>query len=165
MRQFDKFHNDKKNISIGFIGYPNVGKSSVINTLRQKAVCKVAPIPGETKVWQYIALTKRVYLIDCPGDNDQELVLKGVLRPEKLEDAHIYIEGILQRTEKDHLKGVYGVKDWTDAEDFMTQLAKMGGRLLKGGEPDLNTVAKMILHDWQRGKILFYSPPPPKETN
>lgn len=31
-------------------GYPNVGKSSVINTLRAKKVCKVAPIPGETKV-------------------------------------------------------------------------------------------------------------------
>lgn len=51
LRQFDKLHREKKNISIGFIGYPNVGKSSVINTLRKKAVCKVAPIPGETKVW------------------------------------------------------------------------------------------------------------------
>jgi nuclear GTP-binding protein len=166
VRQFDKFHRDKKNISIGFIGYPNVGKSSVINTLRAKAVCKVAPIPGETKVWQYIALTKRVYLIDCPGvvydtgDSDQDLVLKGVVRPEKLEDAHIYIQGILDKVEKEHLKGIYGVQNWVDCEDFLTQLAKMGGRLLKGGEPDLNTVGKMILHDWQRGKILYYDAPP-----
>jgi len=37
---------DKKTISIGFIGYPNVGKSSIINTLKRKAVCKVAPIAG-----------------------------------------------------------------------------------------------------------------------
>ena len=37
-------------ISVGFIGYPNVGKSSVINTLRKKKVCNVAPIAGETKV-------------------------------------------------------------------------------------------------------------------
>lgn len=50
LRQFDNFHKDKKNIAIGFIGYPNVGKSSVINTLRKKQVCKVAPVPGETKV-------------------------------------------------------------------------------------------------------------------
>ena len=50
LRQFDNFHKDKKNISVGFIGYPNVGKSSVINSLRQKKVCKAAPIPGETKV-------------------------------------------------------------------------------------------------------------------
>ena len=41
---------DKRQISVGFIGYPNVGKSSIINTLRAKKVCKVAPIAGETKV-------------------------------------------------------------------------------------------------------------------
>ena len=36
--------------SVGIIGYPNVGKSSIINTLKAKKVCKVAPIAGETKV-------------------------------------------------------------------------------------------------------------------
>jgi nuclear GTP-binding protein len=46
-RQFVSFHKkDKKSISIGFVGYPNVGKSSVINTLKEKKVCKSAPIPG-----------------------------------------------------------------------------------------------------------------------
>jgi hypothetical protein len=50
LRQFSALHPDKKQISVGFIGYPNVGKSSVINTLRKKKVCNVAPIPGETKV-------------------------------------------------------------------------------------------------------------------
>lgn len=45
-----QLHTDKKQISVGFIGYPNVGKSSVINTLRSKKVCNVAPIAGETKV-------------------------------------------------------------------------------------------------------------------
>lgn len=45
-----QLHTDKKQISVGFIGYPNVGKSSIINSLRAKKVCKVAPIAGETKV-------------------------------------------------------------------------------------------------------------------
>ncbi|KPP61513.1 hypothetical protein Z043_120378, partial [Scleropages formosus] len=49
LRQFGKLHTDKKQISVGFIGYPNVGKSSIINTLRSKKVCNVAPIAGETK--------------------------------------------------------------------------------------------------------------------
>ncbi len=50
-------------------------------------VCKVAPIPGETKVWQYITLTKRIFLIDCPGvvyhsqDSETDIVLKGVVSP------------------------------------------------------------------------------------
>jgi nuclear GTP-binding protein len=68
LRQFQQLHaKDKQQISVGFVGYPNVGKSSVINTLRHKKVCNVAPLPGETKVWQYITLFKRVFLIDCPG--------------------------------------------------------------------------------------------------
>ncbi|KAG1359562.1 Nuclear/nucleolar GTPase 2 [Cocos nucifera] len=67
LRQFGHLKSDKQAISVGFVGYPNVGKSSVINTLCTKNVCKVAPIPGETKVWQYITLTKGIFLIDCPG--------------------------------------------------------------------------------------------------
>ena len=35
--------------------------------LRSKKVCSVAPIAGETKVWQYITLMRKIYLIDCPG--------------------------------------------------------------------------------------------------
>ena len=67
LQQFAKLHQEKQQISVGFIGYPNVGKSSVINTLKKKKVCNVAPIPGETKVWQYVTLMRRIYLIDCPG--------------------------------------------------------------------------------------------------
>lgn len=90
-------HKDKKNISVGLIGYPNVGKSSVINALMKKHCCRVAPIPGETKVWQYITLTKRIYLIDCPGivhdeyQTDTEKVLKCVVRAEKVPDPAQYI--------------------------------------------------------------------------
>lgn len=35
-----------------------------------KQVCKVAPVPGETKVWQYIALMRRIFIVDCPGVSD-----------------------------------------------------------------------------------------------
>jgi nuclear GTP-binding protein len=73
------------------VGYPNVGKSSVINALRSKKVCNAAPVPGETKVWQYITLMKRIFLIDCPGvvyagagDTDTDAVLKGAVRVESL---------------------------------------------------------------------------------
>lgn len=82
LRQFQHLHSDKQQISVGFIGYPNVGKSSVINTLRHKKVCQVAPIPGMTKVWQYITLFKKLFLVDCPGvvypseDTESDIVLK-----------------------------------------------------------------------------------------
>lgn len=44
--------------------------------------------------------------------------------------------------------------------DFLEKLAIKGGRLHKGGEADVSTVARMVLHDWQRGKIPFFTPPP-----
>ena len=89
----------------------------------------------------------------------EALVLKGVVRAEKLEDAHLYIQPILDRVKSEEMTRKYGVERWTDAEDFISQIAFKSGRLLKGAEPDLDTVAKMIIHDWQRGKIAFYCLP------
>ncbi|CDP05900.1 unnamed protein product [Coffea canephora] len=171
LRQFSRLKSDKQAISVGFVGYPNVGKSSVINTLRTKNVCKVAPIPGETKVWQYITLTKRIFLIDCPGvvyqnnDSETDIVLKGVVRVTNLEDAAEHIGEVLNRVKKVHLERAYKIKDWEDENDFLVQLCKASGKLLRGGEPDLMTAAKMVLHDWQRGKIPFFVPPPKEEND
>src|SRR6201996_5390088 len=98
LRQFSSLHASRKQISVGFIGYPNTGKSSIINTLRKKRVCTVAPIPGETKVWQYITLMKRIYLIDCPGvvppshnDSEEDILLRGVVRVENVESPAQYV--------------------------------------------------------------------------
>lgn len=166
LRQLARMRTDKQYISVGMVGYPNVGKSSVINTLRSKKVCNVAPIPGETKVWQYITLMKRIFLIDCPGvvyadkgDTETDAVLKGVVRVEKLEDATEYIAEIINRVKPEYLRRAYKLKGWKDAEDFLGQVALGAGKLCKGGDPDLNTAAKMVLHDWQRGKIPFFTLP------
>ncbi|CAH9053128.1 unnamed protein product [Cuscuta europaea] len=169
LRQFARLKSDKQAVSVGFVGYPNVGKSSVINTLRSKNVCKVAPIPGETKVWQYITLTKRIFLIDCPGvvygskDSETDIVLKGVVRVTNLQDASEHIGEVLTRVKKEHIERAYKIKEWEDEHDFLLQLCQATGKLLKGGEPDVMTAAKMVLHDWQRGKIPFFVPPPKTE--
>ncbi|KJE94183.1 nucleolar GTPase [Capsaspora owczarzaki ATCC 30864] len=168
LRQFGKLHADKKQISVGFIGYPNVGKSSVINTLKAKKVCKVAPIPGETKVWQYITLMRRIFLVDCPGvvyhstDTESDIVLKGVVRIENLKDAADHIPEMLSRIKREYVCRTYMIDDWGDHLDFLEQLAQKYGKLLKGGEPDIETVAKMVLNDWLRGKLPFFVPPPSK---
>lgn len=168
LRQFSKLHADRKQVSVGLIGYPNTGKSSVINTLRGKCVATVAPIPGETKVWQYVTLMKRIYLIDCPGivpqnhqDSPHELLLRGVVRVEKVEHPEQYIPHVLKRVKKHHMSKTYDIPDWNDDHIlFLELLARKGGRLLKGGEPDLDGVAKMVLNDFMRGRIPWFVPPP-----
>ncbi|KAK2179611.1 hypothetical protein NP493_480g03038 [Ridgeia piscesae] len=169
LRQFGKLDSDKKQISVSFIGYPNVGKSSIINTLRAKKVCKVAPIAGETKVWQYVTLMKRIFLIDCPGvvyptgESQTEIVLKGVVRVENVRAPEDYIGAVLERVRKDYIEKTYHISSWTDPEDFLEQLAHRSGKLLKGGHADLSTMAKMVLNDWQRGKLPYFVKPPGHE--
>ncbi|KAK3064341.1 GTPase required for pre-60S ribosomal subunit nuclear export and maturation, partial [Teratosphaeriaceae sp. CCFEE 6253] len=124
LRQFSALHSARKQISVGFIGYPNTGKSSIINTLRKKKVCKTAPIPGETKVWQYITLMKRIYLIDCPGivppsmsDSPEDILLRGVVRVENVENPAQYIPAVMARCRRHHLERTYDIKGWaTDVE-------------------------------------------------
>ncbi|CAG6014689.1 unnamed protein product [Menidia menidia] len=171
LRQFGKLHTDKKQISVGFIGYPNVGKSSVINTLRSKKVCNVAPLAGETKVWQYITLMRRIFLIDCPGvvypseDSESDIVLKGVVQVEKIRNPEEHIGAVLERAKPEYIQKTYRIPSWQSAEDFLEKLALRTGKLLKvpGGEPDLSTVSKMVLNDWQRGRIPFFVKPPGPE--
>lgn len=168
-RQFVNLHKDKKQISIGIVGYPNVGKSSLINALKAKKVCEVAPIAGETKVWQYISLMKGLYLIDCPGvvhpqnESDTDIVLKNVVRIENIQDPESHIGEILKRVDSAFIKKHYKVGEWEDPIDFLEQLARRMGKLSKGGHADTNTTARMVLNDWQRGRLPYFVRPPSYE--
>jgi nuclear GTP-binding protein len=172
LRQFGKLHMDKKQISVGVVGYPNCGKSSVINTLISKKSCKVAPIPGETKIWQYITLFKRVSLIDCPGvvvdtagDTETDSVLKGVVRAERLENPEDFIDAICAKVKREHIAAQYklpkdGEETWSTSKELMEMISKRAGRLLKGGDPCLRSASITIINDYQRGRLPHYVAPP-----
>ncbi|EPE07080.1 nucleolar gtp-binding protein 2 [Ophiostoma piceae UAMH 11346] len=167
LRQFSSLHADRKQISVGLVGYPNVGKSSVLNALLGRKTCTVAPIPGETKVWQFVRLMKRIYLIDCPGivpadsqASPEDILLRGAVRTEKIYNPAQYIAGVLKKTKKHHIGRNYEMNDWENADDFIEQLARKRGRLLVGGEPDTDGMAIIVLNDFLRGKIPWFTPPP-----
>lgn len=130
----------------------------------------MAPIPGETKIWQYITLMKRIYLIDCPGvvppsntDTPQDILLRGVVRVENVENPEQYIPAVLSKTKPQHIERTYQIKGYKDHIHFLELLARKGGRLLHGGEPDVDGVAKMVLNDFLRGKIPWFTPAPVAE--
>ncbi len=102
-------------------------------------------------------------------------MLKGVVRVEALPTPSEHIPALMERVKPIYLSKTYGIplpdkddptKSW-DTEDLLDKLARMKGRLLKHGEPDLDGVAKIVLSDWVRGRIPYFVPPPerPQELN
>lgn len=67
---FDHFSNNRQpdQFFVGFVGYPNVGKSSLINCLMEKTKVSVGVQPGKTKHMQTLKLHDTdITLCDCPG--------------------------------------------------------------------------------------------------
>ena len=122
---------------------------------------------------------KRIYLIDCPGvvpvsakDSDTATVLKGVVRVENLYTPAEHIPELLERVRPEYMERTYGLEHleggWHGEEGatiMLSAIAKRSGKLLKGGEPDQEAAAKMVLNDWIRGKIPYFVAPPVKVTD
>jgi nuclear GTP-binding protein len=66
-KQLSRVDGSTRAVTVGLIGYPNVGKSSVINSLKRSKTCEVSAIPGSTKNLKEVKLDSQVKLIDCPG--------------------------------------------------------------------------------------------------
>ncbi|GAA5931979.1 hypothetical protein JCM3775_004203 [Rhodotorula graminis] len=157
----------KQSLTIGLVGHPNVGKSSLINTLKRSKACSVAPTPGWTKEVQEVVLEKGVRVLDCPGvvveaRGEIEAALKGMIKPESVNDAKGPVAAILERCSPTHLQMLYNIPHFpaNDTTAFLLAVARAKGRLRKGGVPDLDGTARSILRDWVAGRIAYYTAPP-----
>jgi nuclear GTP-binding protein len=81
---------------------------------------------------------KRIYLIDCPGivppsqdETETDIVLKGVVRVENVKAPEDYVGPLLTRVKPEYIRKTYDVEEWEDHVDFLTQVAKKAGKLLK----------------------------------
>ncbi|XP_046840446.1 guanine nucleotide-binding protein-like 3 homolog isoform X2 [Xenia sp. Carnegie-2017] len=158
--------NIKTAITVGVVGFPNVGKSSLINSLKRSRSCTVGATPGVTKNMQEVQLDKHVKLLDSPGivmdsgTSDSSIILRNCVKIESLHDLISPVETILKRCEKKQVMEKYRIPDYEDTNQFLCELAKKMGKLKKGGVPDVNAAAKAVLGDWNSGKIVFYTHPP-----
>ncbi|KAJ7072387.1 P-loop containing nucleoside triphosphate hydrolase protein [Mycena amicta] len=154
-------------VTVGVVGYPNVGKSSLINCLKRSKVCSVAAQPGHTKELQSVQLERGMRIIDSPGvvfdDEEQKagnILLRNVVKVEDIDDPIAVVEEIIGRTPAETLQKLYNLPHSNSAIEFLTMAALSSGRLLKGGTPDITAAARQMINDWNHQKIPYFSEPP-----
>lgn len=154
-----------RDILVGALGYPNVGKSSVINSVTGRHRASTSPISGHTKGVQNVDAGSRIMFIDTPGvipfDETDEYTqgLLGVKDANRLQDkvgvSLKIIEKILAEN-KTALESLYHVTiENENAYDVLELIGKQCNFLQKKGEVDETRTATRVINDWQSGLLII----------
>jgi len=149
---------------VGIIGYPNTGKSSVINRLVGKPAAKISSEAGFTKNMQKIRLSKDVLLLDAPGViplkedaniHGRDLIKQariGIKNYNKVREPEM-IAFELMKKYPGVFEKYYNIEANGDYDLLIEQLGRKRNFLKKGGVVNEDKTARSILKDWQENKI------------
>ncbi|KAM5291920.1 large subunit GTPase 1 homolog [Ctenodactylus gundi] len=179
-------------LTVGLVGYPNVGKSSTINTILGNKKVSVSATPGHTKHFQTLYVEPGLCLCDCPGlvmpsfvSTKADMTCSGILPIDQMRD-HVppvslmsflpweHLAYVCQHIPRRVLEATYGIsiiqpRDDEDphrpptSEELLTAYGYMRGFMTAHGQPDQPRSARYILKDYVRGKLLYCHPPPGRD--
>ncbi|XP_055077104.1 large subunit GTPase 1 homolog [Periophthalmus magnuspinnatus] len=165
-------------LTLGLVGYPNVGKSSTINTILRNKKVSVSATPGHTKHFQTLYVEPGLCLCDCPGlvmpsfvSTKAEMICSGILPIDQMRDHVPAVSQISFTIPRHVFEGTYGINIIRPREDedpdrpptsdeLLTAYGYMRGFMTSHGQPDQPRSARYILKDYVNGKLLYCHPPP-----
>ncbi len=154
----------KKPVYISVVGYPNTGKSSLINCLKQKKSTRVSPFAGLTRGVQKLKIGDGIYLIDTPGviplsaKSESIRAMTNIKNPENIKDIDLVAMEIIDKFVKKNpkrLEEFYKIKVQKTSEKTLDVISRKLNHLRKGGELDTDRTARKIIFDWQRGRLVL----------
>ena len=165
----DNNDNDESYLTLGTLGHPNVGKSSLINSLIGKKRVSVSKTPGHTKHFQTLFLTKNVRLCDCPGlvfpsKVPKPLqVLMGSFPISQVREPYSVVNFLAERLdlpdvlkvildkEEEHWSAFLICQEWAELRRFFTT---------RTSRPDTFRAANEIMRMALEGKLCLAFQPP-----
>lgn len=148
-------------------GIPNVGKSTLINTIAGKSAARTGNKPGVTKGNQWIRLNKQIELLDTPGilwpKFDDEHVGEMIAYIGSVNDLIVNTSELAECLGKWILTNVPGAAEsnynknsdtgLTDYHSLMDAIVKARGCLKPGGEPDYDKAENILINDFRSGRL------------
>uniref|UniRef100_A0A4W4EDL6 Guanine nucleotide-binding protein-like 3 n=1 Tax=Electrophorus electricus TaxID=8005 RepID=A0A4W4EDL6_ELEEL len=153
-------------LKVGVVGFPNVGKSSIINSLKGIRVCCAGVQRGMTRCMQEVHISKKVKMIDspaivaAPSNSGEKLALRSLRVEEEEESPAEAARVLLKQCTQEHIMLQYNVPDYRNSLEFLTFLAKKRGYLQKGALPNVEQAAAVFLGDWTGAKLSYYNKTP-----
>ena len=153
----------ERKVRILILGIPNVGKSTLINTLVGKKATNVGNKPGITRHLEWIRINKDIELLDTPGilwpklDDDtiaHNLAAMTAIKEEILdtEDIAIYIINTMLKLYKDSIVNRYNLTSYNDVVEVLDMIGKKTGAV-RNNETDYEKVYSVILRDLREGYL------------
>ena len=155
---------EEEKITVGVLGYPNIGKSSLINLLIGKSSAGVGSDAGYTRGVQKLKLSEDIVLIDSPGvipkkqyshqesDKIAHHTVFGGRSYSQVKNAELVVSEIMKKF-PGTLERYYKIKANGNPELLIEKIGEQKNIFKKKGEVDEDKTSRMILKDWQEGKI------------
>ncbi|AWP03093.1 putative guanine nucleotide-binding protein-like 3 [Scophthalmus maximus] len=149
-------------LKVGIVGFPNVGKSSVINSMKGILACNSGVKRGITKSMQEVHILKNVKLIDSPGvvalpsNPAASMALRSLQVEEGQENVMDAVRTLLKQCDQKQIMLQYNLSDYRNSLEFLTLFAKKHGYLQKGGVANTEHAATVFLADWTGAKMSYH---------
>ena len=149
---------------VGIVGYPNTGKSSLLNILVGKRFAITGAEAGVTRGVQMVKLTKDILILDTPGViPDKEVrgkdanmrkkhAIASIKRYDSVKDPDFVVLGVMKQN-PGLLEKYYDINALGDVEVLLDELGKKKNLVKRGNIIDRDRVARLVLKEWQDGKI------------